>query len=162
MPKDPHLDSLSCPYFLHSLPSKALIRTYRLLSIAQGNHDATFSRHVTKEESDIVIYHFPIRTRGQCETKIRNGGTSYAANPDFSIAIGWHWRRWLGMIETYGIEKALADALPDAESLAGEVSVGTIAIDDAMFSALGDHDRVNRIDQSPEVEKAAFPRMREH
>ena len=139
MPKNPLMARLSCPYFFHSLPPKVLTRTYGLVSIAQGNHDATFSRPVTKQESDILIYHFPIRTWSQFETKIRNGGSSYAANPDLRVTVGWHWRRWHRMIATHGIEIALADALPDAESLARGISDDTVAMDDIMFSTLTDY-----------------------
>ena len=161
-PENPHMDGLSCPYFFLRLRPKVLTRTYGLVSMAQGNHDATFSRPVTKEESDILIYHFPVRTRGQFETKVRNGGSSYAANPDFPIAVGWHWRRWHRMMETHGIEKALADALPDAESLAHGVSDDTVAIDDTMLSTLGDHNLVDRIDEPAVVETVAFSRMCKH
>lgn len=128
------IDPLPCPYFYLALPGKALLKAMGLRSVHQGNHNADYDRQPDTHRSDILIYHFPVRSRTQFETKIRQGGAAYAANTELPTSMGWHWRRWYRMLNDHGLEKAIADALPDSDRLERDVSDGSVVIDVRMQS----------------------------
>lgn len=76
------------------LPSKVCHRGFADVQIAEGNHSV---RRVTKsiatEAADsLVIFHFPMRTAGQFESKIRLGAEALERNPDLPSEIGATWR----------------------------------------------------------------------
>lgn len=136
VPKNILTDKSPCPYFYRNLPGKVLTRAQNFEVVGQGNHDASYSVEVKREDSDIVIFHYPIRSVGQFQSKIENGGKAYMANHEFSEKVGWHWRRWYNMLQTDGIGAALADALPDEERFARELRDGTLIEDRRMQFAL--------------------------
>jgi glycosyltransferase involved in cell wall biosynthesis len=126
---------LLCPFFYLDLPPKALLRTEGLVKIAQGNHNALFKTPVSAVEAPIDIFHFPVRSRNQFEKKIIQGGQAYERNTRFSESTGWHWRRWYQLYRNKGIDAALADALPSAAALAGDLQDG-VAIEDKSFASI--------------------------
>lgn len=128
-PKDRLGDPLEQPYFLHTLPTKVLLRTDRLITVAQGNHSAEYQGSVTRERASIKIFHFPARSAQQFESKIMQGGEAYAKNKELPHEMGWHWRRWYKMIRSAGLKVALADALPSRSSLLAGLADGTIVTD---------------------------------
>jgi hypothetical protein len=63
------------------------------VTVAQGNHAVTANRPLRTFPSEpIDILHVPLRGWPQFESKIRNGGSSYAANTQLGPEAGWHWR----------------------------------------------------------------------
>jgi len=115
--EDPLHDPLPDLYFNLNLPGKAIVRSKGLLGIEQGNHSARFEQPVKPEQNEIVVYHFPVRSKQQFETKIRQGGQAYARNYELSEKVGWHWRRFYHRMEHEGLEAALQEALPTANAI---------------------------------------------
>jgi len=119
-------DSLPCPYFYLDLPGKVLTRTDGLIAISQGNHTARFDRQIREEKGDITILHFPVRSKAQFRSKVRNGGLAYARNSVLSKGAGWHVRRQFHLIEGQGLDAAIADALPDKAALDQDLLSGVV------------------------------------
>ncbi len=74
---------------------KVAVRPLPGLTIAQGNHSASYARHdlpgtVTNL---LTIRHYPYRSEAQTLRKIRNGAAAYAAT-DLPSEQGAHWRQW--------------------------------------------------------------------
>ena len=76
------------------LPPKVLHRGRSGVQIGQGNHSLVWPDPgvVAQPNGDLLILHLPLRGYGQYERKIRQGGRSYAANPDLPPSIGITWR----------------------------------------------------------------------
>lgn len=110
-------DALPCPYFYLDLPSKVLTHTNGLIAISQGNHTALYDRQIQEDKGEVDILHFPVRSKAQFLSKIRNGGMAYARNSVLGKGAGWHVRRQLQLIEEQGLDAAIADALPDMAAL---------------------------------------------
>lgn len=121
-----HLNgSLSRPYLTYRLPPKMICATRGLVSVAQGNHDAEYS-HAPRRESteELIIHHFPVRSWGQIESKVRNGGSSYARNRTLAPTVGWHWRRWYHLLRTQSLARVVEDAIPTELQLSEGLSAG--------------------------------------
>lgn len=80
LPNDILRSRRDLPHFYSALPGKVLARCPGLVSITQGNHRAHYDVRVDSSESDLLIYHYPIRGRDQFATKVRNGGEAYKNN----------------------------------------------------------------------------------
>lgn len=120
---------LPCPYFYLSLPPKVMMRADGLVSVAQGNHSATYERAVETVPAPMDIFHYPVRSAEHFEKKIVQGGQAYAANTELPEIFGWHWRRWYRAYQEYGIEAPLADALPSKAALDADLQSGTVVED---------------------------------
>lgn len=133
---EPLIDPLPAPYFNLDLPPKTICRAEGLKQIRQGNHGAEYTHHASITESDIVIYHYPVRSRSQFERKILQGGEAYERNTELSTKVGWHWRRWHRMIQESDVDAALADALPSGCALIEGVAAGQMLRDETMVEKL--------------------------
>lgn len=74
---------------------KVAVRPLVDLTIAQGNHSASFSDHDLPGTAAnlLTVRHFPYRSPDQVLRKIRNGAQAYAAT-DLPEEQGAHWRQW--------------------------------------------------------------------
>lgn len=74
---------------------KAAVRRHPDLTIAQGNHGATFGEmaHPLVATGALSVHHFPHRSPEQMIRKARNGAAAYAAT-DLPEDLGAHWRQW--------------------------------------------------------------------
>jgi hypothetical protein len=136
VPENPLADPLPGPYFMLDLPPKALMACKGLVSISQGNHSAVFEGQVEPQDAKIRIYHFPVRSAQQFESKVRQGGAAYGRNVELPQRVGWHWRRWYRMLTEEGLEAVLADALPNFASLQAGLRCGSICEDPYMRQAM--------------------------
>lgn len=75
------------------LPPKAAHRAARRLIVEQGNHDVQGFIWKRRQRSGLEILHFPLRSAQPYIRKIRNGGSSYAANTELPESTGMTWRR---------------------------------------------------------------------
>ncbi|SHH86281.1 glycosyltransferase family 2 protein [Cognatishimia maritima] len=132
----PLLTPLPCPYFYRKLPPKILCQTRGLQEITQGNHNARYAHKAAVVPSDIQIYHYPVRSEQQMQSKVENGGASYAANADFPMNMGWHWRRWYQMLHSRGIEAVMQDALPSQAQLQQDIAESRVTLDRTMIELL--------------------------
>ena len=65
------------------------------LDVGYGNHYVVASKQITTNESeDIIVYHYPIRSRSQFLQKIKNGGSALELNDRLDKSISFHTRRW--------------------------------------------------------------------
>ena len=77
------------------LPPKVLHRGCSDVQIDQGNHSLTWpdAAEPTHSSSELLILHLPLRGYRHYERKIRQGGRSYASNPDLPARLGGTWRQ---------------------------------------------------------------------
>ena len=89
-------DSKNENLYLFKYPEKVMYKTNNgYLSVIQGNHDVVDKKELTVGTSeDIVIFHYPLRSKNHFYKKIINGGSSYEANVILDKGVGFHWRRW--------------------------------------------------------------------
>jgi glycosyltransferase involved in cell wall biosynthesis len=85
---------------------KVAVRPNLPVTIAQGNHSATFP-DVRSVDGLLVVRHFPYRSVDQFVSKVRNGAAAYAAT-DLPEDAGAHWRRYGRLLDSGGPD-ALAE-----------------------------------------------------
>jgi hypothetical protein len=102
---------------------KVMIRTARIDTTAEGNHNAVArdgGPTLRLVPDDLVTAHVPFTTEGRFARKIANiaalvADTGHSWGPD----TGWHWRRWLDNVaERGGVAGEMARNLVTAEELA--------------------------------------------
>lgn len=71
------------------------------LVIDQGNHGATYDGGTTCFADQLVVRHFPYRSREQFIRKARNGAEAYRAT-DLPATFGAHWREWGDLLDAQG------------------------------------------------------------
>lgn len=126
---DVFTDPRPCPHFYCDLKGKVMLRPAGLSAISMGSHNASYDSDVTRQDSGIVIYHAPIRTRAQFETKARDGGAALARNTDLPISAGWHLRRWDWQLRNLGFAAAIGDAIPSMTRLEQDEKAGIVLKD---------------------------------
>jgi hypothetical protein len=136
---DPLNDPLPVPFSFLDLPAKALCRAAGLELVHQGNHDATYKVPSKAASSTIAIYHYPIRSFEQFRRKIEIGGAAYARNTRLSPDVGWHWRRWHGMLDAGRAEEAYQETLPSRSRLEQDLGSGAVVVDRAMAGGVEGH-----------------------
>ena len=114
------VDSISKNLYLFKYPPKVMFKKY--FDVTQGNHDIVKKdRKIISK--DIVIYHYPLRSKSHFFLKVKNGGSSYNANKKLKKNIGWHWRRWYDAYNKGNLEseyKKLIIMTEDIEKLEKE------------------------------------------
>jgi len=122
-------------YFYLRLPPKALCRAEGLLTVKQGNHGAVYENESPAVSTNILIYHFPIRSREQFVSKIEQGGAAYERNTELSPTVGWHWRRWYRKVKRGEVEVALLEALPSEVRIQSDLRSGQVVVDRTIMEA---------------------------
>ncbi len=93
-------------FYLFKYPPKVFLKKY--FEVIGGNHDIKFKyfAYFNKYSSrDIIIYHYPIRSKQHFTQKIFNGGSSYSANNTLKKSVGWHWRMWYDSYNNDSLDK---------------------------------------------------------
>jgi len=83
--------------FYFKYPSKVIFKpTRKMLLVSQGNHAVTNKDDsITEGKSqDIVIYHYPVRSKAHFRQKTILGGSAYENSDIHSRDSGFHKRRW--------------------------------------------------------------------
>ena len=77
------------------LPPKIVHRGAADVTVAQGNHavQSAYFRGVQRPCA-IEVFHYPVRSLRQFESKVLNGGSGYARNSELPTSQGFHKRRW--------------------------------------------------------------------
>lgn len=88
---------------------KVAVRARRDVTIAQGNHSASFDGVDLPGRACnlLTVRHFPYRSAAQTVRKVRNGAEAYAATV-LGEAEGAHWRGWGAILADEG-ERAIED-----------------------------------------------------
>ena len=124
------------PYYYWDLLPKVLCRAEGLQSVGQGNHHVAHDRARRAVSDDIVVYHYPFRSREQFLRKVRQGGAAYTRNQSLPLEVGWHWRRWHRMLEGGREVEVLAEILPDDVRLRNDLEDGVLVESDILSSIL--------------------------
>lgn len=84
-------------FFYFKNPSKVIFKPIKkMLLVSQGNHTVTNKDDSIMEgkSEDIVIYHYPVRSKTQFFQKTIFGGSAYEKNAFHKKDDGFHKRRW--------------------------------------------------------------------
>lgn len=94
--------AVSTNLFGKPLLPKVIHRGRDDVSVAQGNHDVEFTGacHAMEGHGPIELCHYPLRSYPQFETKVRNGGSSYAKNTELTPFTGGHKRYWYKLLQS--------------------------------------------------------------
>lgn len=106
------------------LPPKVAHRAHPKVEVAQGNHRVQAPELGTVvDDGRLEILHFPLRTFGQFERKIVQGGNAYTRNPNTRAGTTWRMlydRHQQGRLHEYW-DSQLLDVPPDQAVAAGVV-----------------------------------------
>lgn len=131
-------ETIDHPHFYRALDGKVLVKARHLKYMREGNHSAVFDREVIQQETDrVVVYHFPVRSRSQFESKITNTAVSYSQNTELPTNIGWHQRRWYHLLKSRGLEESFHAAVPTEEQFNKDVASGILIEDRGISRILG-------------------------
>jgi len=137
LPKDVLRSPRDVPHFCCDLPGKVLVKSSGLMGIAQGNHAAQFDGEVRSAGCDLLVYHFPVRSKVQFVSSILNGGESYQNNNDLPKQAGWHKRRLYWKYKKNGLVDAISDAIPSMQRIKSDMQTGLVSRDTTMVELLG-------------------------
>lgn len=105
-PKGIQLSQKELSIMLGEIHGKVMVRTLGLLRIKGGNHRAwhLWSQLNQKESKNVMIYHFPIRSKQHFISNIENR----KALLDKGITkMGTHYKRWVKMLEEGSLEQEI-------------------------------------------------------
>lgn len=123
-----------------ALPPKVIHRNLRDIQISQGNHAVLAPEDLnTIRFSSIEIFHFPVRSFDQYQSKIKLGGAAYERNKELPHQIGRTWRN--------SYQKYLKGELLDEynmlvinhKALANQIEIGEIVIDKRLQMYMADN-----------------------
>ncbi len=83
--------------FYFKYPPKVIFKsTPKLFLVSQGNHTVTNKDDSATEgkSQDIVIYHYPVRSRDHFFDKVIKGGSAYEQKDNLDKSTGFHLRHW--------------------------------------------------------------------
>jgi glycosyltransferase involved in cell wall biosynthesis len=118
------------------LPAKVCHRADPEVVVGQGNHALTGSDWRTSAERPLLIYHYPMRSYGQFENKIRLGGAAYARNTRLPPSVGRTWRWLFDLYEDGRLREWYESRELSAEQIAAQVRCGEAVIDRRMAARL--------------------------
>ena len=113
---------LSSPWIFSHLPPKVMLRADKEnLSVVTGDHDVLGTdKERVVISSSMEILHLPVRGYEAFKRKVESVERYFAANPEFKAGQGWHWRRWIALLEKGQLRKEYESQFLDrslAESL---------------------------------------------
>jgi hypothetical protein len=120
------------------LPPKVAHRADSDVTVLQGNHEVTgpLLGGQIRDDGEIEILHFPVRSQARFANKIAKGGAVYARNTELPPDVGHHWRRLHGLQEAGTFdEEYLHLVLPDGQVAEG-LARGTLVEDTRLRDAL--------------------------
>ncbi|MEO0893759.1 MAG: glycosyltransferase family 2 protein [Pseudomonadota bacterium] len=129
-------DEREYPHFYCDLFGKVTMQAAGLREIKQGFHQAFFEDDVIQSDSQMTIYHVPVRTRAQFESKACNGGTSLQRNTHLPKSTSWHIRRWYWRYDNLGFEAAIEDAIPSSARVKQDLKAGLVVEDTSLRDLL--------------------------
>ena len=135
---------LFSPWIFSRLPPKVMISAQSGLTTITGDHDVRGHVEPMGQSSSMEILHLPVRSYKAFEEKIECAVKYYAQNPELGPGIGWHWRRWITLLEKGQLreeyEKQFLEA-SEADSLFAE---GRIARETRLASWLTNQPNLRR------------------
>ena len=105
--------------YLFRSPQKVIYKTENgYLDVVSGNHDVVATEKLTTNVSkDIIIYHYPVRSRKQFFRKAKNGGSALELNKRLDKNIGFHIRRWFESYKNNRLEDEYKNVILKRENV---------------------------------------------
>ena len=129
-------DSESFNLLGEPLPAKVCHRARADVSVAQGNHSVSAKGlGLTLDDGRIEILHFPLRTFGQFERKIVNGGSAYDA-PGAPPGVGGTWRHAYLLHKAGRLPELYEQRVLDRRRLTERLAAGQVAEDTRLRQVL--------------------------
>jgi len=123
----------------HPLPPKVCHRGEAEIVVSDGNHAVQRNgiQVKTLQNTSIEILHFPIRSFGQLERKIREGAEALERNTRISPSVGDSWRNlYKNHLLTGQLLDYFARLRPDSQELSRALSQGDLIEDLRLQQAL--------------------------
>jgi cyclopropane fatty-acyl-phospholipid synthase-like methyltransferase len=108
---------------------KVCHRAHPAVSVAVGNHEVTGLHGGILDDGRIEVLHFPLRTLGQYERKIRTGAAALARNTHFLPTIGHHWRRAAAVQSDGRLAEEWVSSVYDDDRLRAALAAGEVIKD---------------------------------
>lgn len=110
------------------------------ITIAQGNHSVSLAQEGSvPSHLELEVLHFPWRSWEQFETKVRNAGRAYEANPELAPSPNHHGMREYLRYRRGALFPFYVIRHPDEDELSGGLTDGSLQEDD----------RIARVHTSP-------------
>lgn len=105
---------LSSPWIFSRIPPKVMVRTQSSLTITTGDHNIRGAARDPIQSSSFEILHLPLRSYESFREKIERGMGYFEKNPELSPATGWHWRRWIKLLQSGRLREEYESQFPEA------------------------------------------------
>ena len=102
------------------LPPKTCHRGSAGIEVEQGNHRVSLHGQALPAQlsSDLLIFHFPLRTYAQFANKIQKGGAAYVRNTQLAQGVGITWRKLYDKFQEGTLrEHVLKNQMPTAQQI---------------------------------------------
>jgi hypothetical protein len=122
--------TLDPPWIFTAIPGKVLVRLDATASIGDGDHTAVVSSNAAALAPEgMYLLHYPLRSFGEFQEKIRLATIDFAANADLPPHYGWQIRRWLELSKSGRLYDEYLQQFIRDEDLDRMVGDGTLALD---------------------------------
>ncbi len=117
---------LSSPWIFSRIPPKVMVRTQSSLTITTGDHHILGSTQDVIRGSSFEILHLPMRSYESFQEKIERGMDYFAKNPELGPRTGWHWRRWIELLQSGRLREEYRSQFPEASVAEALLAEGRI------------------------------------
>lgn len=131
----------SCNSLGDPLPPKVCHRAHPGITVSDGNHAVLLDGELlpSQRHGGLEILHFPVRSYGQLERKIREGAEALARNTRVAPQVGLTWRRlYSDHLRTGTLPAYYAGLRPEPEALAQALARGELLEDRRLQQVLAD------------------------
>jgi hypothetical protein len=120
---------LDSPWIFTAVREKVLVRLTACSRIGVGDHVATMSSDRSLTSASARLLHYPFRSYAEFAEKVRNTDIHLSGSPELPRAFGWHWRRWIELGRSAGLEAEYLQQFIDDAEVEGMLANGTLAED---------------------------------
>jgi hypothetical protein len=105
---------LSSPWIFSRIPPKVMVRAQSGLTTTTGDHHVRGATQDPVRSSSFEILHLPMRSYQAFQVKIERGMGYFAKNPELGPGTGWHWRRWIKLLQAGRLREEYQSQFPEA------------------------------------------------
>jgi len=129
--------AVSTNIFGNRLPPKIIHRNIPRVVVDQGNHNISFPTNlISLDCQEIVIYHYPVRSFQQFESKIRLGGRAYNNNVVLHENVGSTWRYLYEIYKKGELREAYNALSVEISEISQKVESGELIEDNILMDKL--------------------------
>ena len=135
-----HKKMVSTNILGHRLPPKVIHRNIPKLVVDAGNHSISYPTNlISLDCQEVEIFHYPVRSLSQFESKIGLGANACALNTELDPNICGHWRHLHEIQRNVGLKEEYNEMIYDEIKLREEIDQGVLVRDTSLA------DRINEI-----------------